>query len=36
MTDIDVMSYIGYCMGYGILIGIAWSLLLFFWRRETM
>ena len=36
MTDIDLMTAIGYAMGAGALLGILFSLLLFFWRRETM
>lgn len=36
MTDIDLIAYIGYSMGYGIGMGILWSVLLFYWRHETM
>jgi len=36
MTDIDVMIYLGYASGYGAVVGLIWSCLLFFWRRETM
>jgi len=36
MTYLDVMLYMGYASGYGAIVGLAWSFLLFFWRRETM
>lgn len=36
MTDLDVMLYLGYACGYGVLMGILWSTLLFYWRRGTM
>jgi len=36
MTDLDLMLYLGYATGYGVILGIAWSVLLFYWRRETM
>jgi len=36
MTDLDLMLAIGYGLGAGMLIGILWSVLLFYWRRETM
>jgi len=36
MSDIDLMTAIGFGMGTGALMGILWSLLLFYWRRETM
>lgn len=36
MTDLDLMIFLGYAEGYGIIMGLIWSFLLFFWRRETM
>lgn len=34
MINLDLYLFLGYCIAAGILAGLVWGLLIFYWRVE--